>query len=91
MPQKHSFLAFLMLLALSGTTLAQNTTYNKIGQLNPITTAVPFLMIAPDARGGAMGDAGVSSEPDAYSMHYNPAKYAFIKKDMDAIPLQKII
>lgn len=29
-----------------------------------------------------MGDAGVSSEPDAYSMHYNPAKYAFIKKEM---------
>jgi hypothetical protein len=29
-----------------------------------------------------MGDAGVASEPDAYSMHYNPAKFAFIKKDM---------
>lgn len=55
---------------------------NYIGQFNPITTAVPFLMIAPDARGGSMGDVGVSSEPDAYSMHYNPAKYAYIKKDM---------
>jgi hypothetical protein len=47
-----------------------------------ITTAVPFLMIAPDARAGAMGDAGVASSPDAHSMHWNPAKYAFIEKDM---------
>ncbi len=47
-----------------------------------ITTAVPFLMIAPDARAGAMGDVGVASTPDASSMHWNPAKYAFIEKDM---------
>jgi hypothetical protein len=54
-----------------------------LGQrLNTITTAVPFLMIAPDTRAGAMGDAGVSSSPDANSMHWNPAKYAFIDKDM---------
>jgi len=50
--------------------------------LNTITTAVPFLMIAPDARGGGLGDAGVSSTPDANSLHWNPAKYAFIEKDM---------
>lgn len=79
---KHSFLTLFLLTAATFTSIAQNTSYNKIGQLNPITTAVPFLAIAPDARGGALGDAGVSSEPDAYSMHYNPAKYAFIKKDM---------
>ena len=40
---------------------------------NVITTAVPFVSIAPDARGGAMGDCGVASEPDVYSMHYNAA------------------
>jgi hypothetical protein len=45
-----------------------------------ITTAVPFLIIAPDARSGGMGEAGVASEPDANSMHWNPAKYAFIDK-----------
>jgi len=72
-----------LLIAASITTIAQTTDPdNYIGQFNPITTAVPFLGISPDARGGAMGDAGVASEPDAYSMHYNPAKYAFIKKDM---------
>lgn len=46
--------------------------------LNTITTAVPFLMIAPDSRSGAMGDVGVALSPDAYSMHWNPAKMAFI-------------
>jgi hypothetical protein len=50
--------------------------------LNTITTAVPFLMIGPDARAGGLGDAGVSSTPDANSMHWNPSKYAFIDKDM---------
>ncbi len=45
-----------------------------------ITTAVPFLIIAPDARSGGMGEAGVASDPDANSMHWNPAKYAFIDK-----------
>ena len=57
--------------------------YNELlGQeLNTITTAVPFLMIAPDARAGSMGDAGVATSPDANSMHWNPAKYAFIDKD----------
>lgn len=46
-------------------------------QLNTITTAVPFMLIAPDSRGGAMGDAGVAVSPDANSMHWNPAKLAF--------------
>jgi hypothetical protein len=45
-----------------------------------ITTAVPFQIIAPDARSGGMGEVGVSSDPDASSMHWNPAKYAFIDK-----------
>mgnify|MGYP005842282537 CR=1 FL=1 len=48
-------------------------------QLNTITTAVPFLMIAPDSRGGGMGDAGVSTTPDANSIHWNPAKLAFME------------
>ena len=47
-------------------------------QLNTITTAVPFLMIAPDSRSGAMGDVGVALSPDANSMHWNPAKMAFL-------------
>lgn len=51
-------------------------------QLNTITTAVPFLLIAPDSRSGAMGDVGVASSPDANSMHWNVAKLAFVEKEM---------
>ncbi|WP_306353135.1 type IX secretion system outer membrane channel protein PorV [Flavobacterium sp. '19STA2R22 D10 B1'] len=42
-----------------------------------ITTGVPFLMIAADARSAGMGDMGVATSADAYSQQYNPAKYAF--------------
>lgn len=45
--------------------------------INPIITAVPSLAIAPDARGGGMGDIGAATSPDVYSQHWNPAKYAF--------------
>ena len=56
------------------------TTSQLLGQLNTITTAVPFLLIAPDSKAGGMGDAGVATQPDANSMHWNPSKYAFVKK-----------
>lgn len=42
-----------------------------------ITTGVPFLLIAADARSAGMGDQGVATSADAYSQQYNPAKYAF--------------
>ncbi|MGM0565799.1 MAG: type IX secretion system outer membrane channel protein PorV [Bacteroidota bacterium] len=60
-------------------TLASLPGYSQ-DDLNTITTGVPFLMISPDARGGAMGDAGVASKPDANSMYWNPAKFAFVEK-----------
>lgn len=44
----------------------------------PINTEVPSLSIAPDARGGAMGDNGASTTPDINSQYWNPAKYAFM-------------
>ncbi len=46
-------------------------------QFNPILVGVPSLTIAPDARGGGMGDIGVATDPDFYSQYWNPAKYAF--------------
>lgn len=45
----------------------------------PINTAVPSLSIAPDARGGAMGDNGASTLPDVNSQYWNAAKYAFME------------
>jgi len=46
---------------------------------NAIITAVPFLNISPDARSGAMGDAGVAISPDANSVYWNPSKLAFLE------------
>ena len=42
-----------------------------------ITTGVPFLMVAADARAAGMGDQGVATSADAFSQQWNPAKYAF--------------
>jgi hypothetical protein len=46
-------------------------------QENVITTAVPFLLVAADARSAGMADNGVASSADAFSQQWNPAKYAF--------------
>lgn len=51
--------------------IAQDSEYH------PINTALPSMTIAPDARGGGMGDVGAATLPDVYSQHWNPAKYAF--------------
>lgn len=56
------------------TTTATDNTKNTF---SPINTAIPSLSIAPDARGGSMGDNGVSTDPDMNSQYWNPAKYAF--------------
>ena len=52
-------------------------TTNAIAQDRSITTGVPFLQIAADARAAGMGDIGVATSPDTYSQQWNPAKYAF--------------
>ncbi|GAB5401304.1 MAG: type IX secretion system outer membrane channel protein PorV [Aureisphaera sp.] len=52
-------------------TTAQNT------EDRVITTGVPFLLIAADARSGGMADMGVATSADAFSQQWNPAKYAF--------------
>ncbi len=42
-----------------------------------ITTAVPFLLIAADARSAGIADMGVATSSDVFSQQWNPAKYAF--------------
>ncbi|MBL7964543.1 MAG: type IX secretion system outer membrane channel protein PorV [Flavobacteriales bacterium] len=54
-------------------------------QMNTITTAVPFLMIGPDARSGGMGDGGVAISPDANALHWNPSKIAFAENEGELI------
>jgi hypothetical protein len=46
-------------------------------QNNVITAADSFLTIASDARASGMGNVGIASAPDAFSMQWNPAKYVF--------------
>lgn len=43
---------------------------------------MPFLIISPDARAGGMGDIGVTTSSDAFSLYHNPAKIAFNKTQM---------
>jgi hypothetical protein len=73
--KKKRFAILFFLIVLSGNALLFS---QSSGELNAIQTVVPFLSIAPDSRAGAIGDAGVATSPDAYSMHWNPAKFAFI-------------
>jgi hypothetical protein len=54
--------------------LAYNNTF---AQDRVVTTAVPFLLIAADARSASMGDIGIATSADAFSQQWNPAKYAF--------------
>ncbi len=54
------------------------------GRVNTITTAVPFLMICPDSREGAMGEVGAATPADANSIHWNVAKLAFSEKKAGA-------
>ena len=51
--------------------------YKLTAQERVITTGVPFLMIAADARAAGLGDQGVATTSDVYSQQWNPAKYAF--------------
>ena len=53
-------------------------------KFRPITTAVPFLLITPDPRHAALGDAGVASSPDASATYWNPAKLTFIESPYGA-------
>jgi len=68
---------FTLLLLVTQLTFAQQ-------DIRVVTTAVPFLSIAPDARAAALGDQGVATSSDAFSNHWNPAKYAFVKNETGA-------
>jgi len=48
---------------------------------NPITTALPFLQVAADARAGGLADQGVATSPDVFSQQWNSSKYAFAERE----------
>lgn len=54
---------------------------NAQQSLDVITTAVPFLQIAADARAAGLGEMGVATSPDVFSSQWNPAKYPFYSEE----------
>ena len=50
---------------------------SKESLFNPVNYAVISQTIAPDARGGGLGDVGAATDPDVNSQYWNPAKYPF--------------
>jgi hypothetical protein len=69
-------------LLLAGIAAKAQSSNIALDQYRVITTTVPFLAITPDSRSGAMGDVGVAISPDANTLHWNPAKLAFMPNDM---------
>lgn len=70
---------FICLLTVPGL-FAQETVILEIPDINDsrvITTGIPFLLVAPDARAASLGDMGVSTSGDVFSQHWNISKYAF--------------
>ena len=68
---KNRFFVILLSVVLAVPVIAQKD------QFNPVYTGVTSLTIAPDARGGGLGDVGVATEADVLSQYWNPAKYPF--------------
>ena len=60
-------------------TFGVNAQKKEIGGQNYISTAMPIIMVSPDAAAAGMGDVGVASKPDANSQHWNNAKLAFVE------------
>ena len=78
--KKLSFLT--LLIAFGGVLTAQTSWLGQSSNQNYISTGMPILMIAPDAVSSGMGDVGVATTPDAYSAHWNNAKFAFVEGTM---------
>lgn len=66
---------FVLIAATAVTIKAQEITPSRI------TTALPFLQIAADARAGGLGDQGVATSADVFSQQWNASKYAFAEKE----------
>ncbi len=80
MTNKISLLFSIAILIFAPQAFSQDTGTQR--DFGTITTAVPFLMIGPDARAGGMGDLGVATSPDGNSIYWNASKLAFIEDDM---------
>lgn len=60
-----------LLWSVAGVYLFAQAPSNSAGQIRAITTAVPFLLICPDARSGGLAETGVALTPSAYTPFWN--------------------
>lgn len=67
----------VLLACLWMTTMAAWADNDKQNMFNPVQSSVTSLSIAPDARGGGLGDVGAATDADVNSQFWNPAKYPF--------------
>lgn len=51
--------------------------YNANSQVRVITTGVPFISVAADAKAAGMANIGIATPADAFSQQWNSAKYTF--------------
>ncbi len=74
-----------LLLILNYSSVWGQISYDEVdGRMNTVNTAVPFLRIGPDARSGAMGNAGIALSPDANAVFWDLAKIPFANREMGA-------
>lgn len=71
------FKIYLCVITFALYSLSNKSAHAQTKPLNVVTTAVPFLRISTDARGGGMGDVGIATTPDANSVFWNRAKMPF--------------
>ncbi|MEW4925043.1 type IX secretion system outer membrane channel protein PorV [Algibacter sp. 2305UL17-15] len=75
---KNRILALLIFgVTLNLTAQTRTVTPDLDNDSRVITTGIPFVLIAPDARAAAMGDMGVATSVDAFSQQWNSSKYVF--------------
>ncbi|MDB5228435.1 MAG: hypothetical protein JWN78_2628 [Bacteroidota bacterium] len=80
---KPNFLLIAIILtSFYSNSIAQTSNNNSINNslTRVVNTAVPFLRIIPDARGGGMGDVGIATSVDPNTAFYNASKLAFARR-----------
>ena len=78
--QKITSICVLFLVALFSTkTAAQTTTVIPNQDSRVITTGVPFILIASDARAAGMGDMGVATSVDTLFSAMEPFKICLFR------------
>ena len=76
------FLIFLIILIFPYSSLFTQTHIEPNNDTRVITTGVPFLLIASDARAASLGDMGVATSADTYSQQWNLQSMHFLKQNL---------